>query len=489
MTTVRRALALSFLERYLSIVLALGSGMVLARLLTPEQIGMYSVTLAVIGLAHVLREFGVGNYLIQQKDLNDDHVRTAFGLALGMGGTLAVVIYAAASWVARFYSAPEMAGLMRIVALNFLVLPFCSISLSLLRRAMQFKALLYVNLAALSLGTAVTLALAWAGHGPTSMAVGAVVGNVATGFGAWWARGRPPLLRPGWKEWRIVMNFGGQSAATGIVTTVAIDINDLVVGRVLGFTSVAVLSRAQGLMNLFHRDLMGAVRNVAYPAYARTYHSGGDIEAAHVSSVVMVTACAWPFYGFVSLFSLEILRLMFGPQWDAAAVLVPVFCLAGALGATSSLAMNALMAIGRVDLVTKTELVFQPVRAAMAVGAAVVFKSVMACALAYLLTFALHPLVAYAVKQRALPTAFACLFSGLARSAAVSALTLMPAVVWLMSRGSNDTTRGSAIELIGAALVTASAWLLSLRWLRHPLAMDQAFRGVMARIPIVGRVL
>jgi O-antigen/teichoic acid export membrane protein len=488
MTTVRRALALSFLERYLSIVLALGSSMVLARLLTPEQIGMYSVTLAVIGLAHVLREFGVGNYLIQQKDLNDDHVRTAFGLALALGGTLAVVIYAAAPWVGRFYEAPEMTGLMRIVALNFLVLPFCSISLSLLRRDMQFKALLYVNLAALSLGTAVTLVLAWTGYGPTSMAVGAVVGNVATGFGAWLARGRPAWLRPGWKEWRTVLNFGGQSAATGIVTTVAMDINDLVVGKVLGFTPVAVLSRAQGLMNLFHRDVMTSIRNVAYPAYARTHREGGDVERSHAASVVMVTACAWPFYGFLALFSLEILRLMFGPQWDMAAKLVPVFCLAGALAATSSLAMNALMAVGRIDLVTKTELFFQPARALVAVGAAVIFQSVMACALAYLLTFVLHPLVAYAVKQRVLPTAFSALFSGLSHSALVTAVALLPAIAWVLLRGQGQAPGHEVLEMLLLAVVTALAWLLALTGLRHPLAMDSAFRGLLARIPVLRKV-
>ena len=488
MTSVRRALALSFIERYFSIMVALGSNMLLARLLTPEQIGMYSVSLAVIGLAHVLREFGVGNFLIQQKDLNDNHVRTAFGLALVLGGTLALVIFAIAPWTARFYDAPEMAGLMRIVALNFLVLPFCSISLSLLRREMKFKALLYVSLGAMALGTAVTLTLAWQGLGPTSLAVGSVVGNVATGFGAWWARGRPALLRPGWSEWRVVLNFGGQSAATGIVTSVAMDINDLVVGKVLGFAPVAILSRAQGLMNLFHRDVMGAIRNVAYPAYARTHREHGDVESAHVASVVMVTACAWPFYGFLALFPLQILRLMFGPQWDAAAVLVPVFCLAGAVAAVSGLAMSALMAVGRVDLVTKTELIFQPLRVAIAVGAVMIFESVLACALAYLAAFVLYPLFAYSMKQRALPTAFMPFFRGLAHSAAVTALALLPAVVWQLLRPLGDTERGFGVELAGLALVTALAWVLALRMLHHPLAMDPVFKGLMARVPVLRRV-
>ena len=67
MTSVRRALALSLVERYLTLAIALGSNMVLARLLTPDQIGVYSVSLAVIGLAQALRDFGVGSYLIQEK--------------------------------------------------------------------------------------------------------------------------------------------------------------------------------------------------------------------------------------------------------------------------------------------------------------------------------------------------------------------------------------------------------------------------------------
>ncbi|MCB1997202.1 MAG: lipopolysaccharide biosynthesis protein [Rhodoferax sp.] len=487
MTSVRRALALSFVERYFTIALALGSNMVLARLLTPEQVGLYSVSLAVIGIAHVLREFGVGNFLIQQKDLSIAHVRTAFGLALAVGGGLALAIFTAAPWVARFYDAPAMAGLMRIVALNFLVLPWCTISLSLLRREMRFQTLLYVNLTASVVGTAVTLSLAWAGHGPASLAVGSVAGNLTTGFGAWWARGRPTPLRPGWSEWRAVLGFGGQSAVTGVVTTVAMDINDLVVGKVMGFAPVAILSRAQGLMNLFHRDVMVAVRNVAYPAYARTHREGGDVEAAHVTSVVMVTACAWPFYGFLALYPLDVLRLMFGPQWDAAAVLVPVFCLAGALAATSNLAMNALMAVGRIDLVTTTELVFQPLRAVVAVAAAVIFQSVLACALAYLLVFAVQPFAVYGMKQRALPTDFRRLFRGLGHSAAVAALSLAPVAVWRFWRPISEAGLSLLLEIAALASATALCWLLVLQWLRHPIARDPAFHRVLRRLPAFGR--
>lgn len=64
MTSVSRSLLISLSECYFLIALQLVSFVVLARLLTPEDIGLYSVSAAFIGLAHVVRDFGVGSYYL-----------------------------------------------------------------------------------------------------------------------------------------------------------------------------------------------------------------------------------------------------------------------------------------------------------------------------------------------------------------------------------------------------------------------------------------
>lgn len=483
MISVRRALALSFLERYLLIMLALASNMILARLLTPDEIGIYSVTLALVGIAHVLRDFGVGNFLIQERELNDDHVRTAFGLSLLVGLGLFAGLFGAAPLIADFYNEPRMTGIVRVVAVNFLVLPFCTISLALLRREMQFQRLLYVTLSATVIGFVVTIVLALQGHGAVSMALGAVVMNAATGAGAWLARGSHRALLPNLREWRKVLHFGGQNVAASLVTTVSMDINDLVVGKLLGFAPVAIISRAQGLMNLFHRELMTAVRNVAYPAFAKGFRDGAPLDQQHSASVTAVTACAWPFYGFVALFPLEIMRLMFGPQWDAAASLVPLFCLAGAVAALANLVLSLIMAVGRVDLVTQAELLFQPLRAVMIVVAAMVWQSLLACALAYVIAMAIQVPVAYAFKQRCLPTGWATLGRGLARSLAVTAACLaVPAVVsWQMGLQRAQPLPIGWFVLIAA--LTCLGWVVALFVMRHPLAQEPAVLRLLRLTP------
>ena len=474
-TGVRSALLFSFAERYALIIINLASNLLIARLLTPAQIGVYSVTLAVMSIAQVLRDFGVASYLIQEKELTDDHVRTALGVTLALGVALAGVLFAAAPWVADFYREPRMRDLLWLASLNFLLLPFSTISLALLRRRMAFKAVAIVNLIATLAGAVTSVSLSWAGFGPLGLVTGTLVVSATTGFAAWWAQGERKLLRPSLSHWRSLFRFGAQSSAIGIVTSVSMDINDLAVGRLMGFEPVALLSRAQGLMNLFHRDLMGAVRNVAYPAYAKAAREQQAMEPLYVSSVNYVCVVAWPFYGFVSLYALETLRLLFGPQWDAAAPLVPVFCLGGAFAAVGNLMGNLTVARGRMDLLTRMELFFQPARAAVVVAAAAYWREPWACAAALALSLVLQLPLIYAVKARFQPNDWQALGRNLARSMLVTALALvLPALLLvLMPRqpGQPMAWPGFVLAIVGCML----SWLLALSWCRHPLAADPVF--------------
>ncbi|MBK1641131.1 hypothetical protein CKO12_04435 [Chromatium okenii] len=476
MTSVRRALALSLIERYLLIVISLLSNILLARLLTPEEIGLYSVSLAVIGIAQVLRDFGVGNYLIQEKNLTEAHIRTAFGFTLVIGVVLFFVTFFVAPSVAQFYNDMRIAQTMRISSLNFLVMPFCTISLSLLRRDMAFKQIMVVSLLAAFVGFCVTVSLAYAGFGANSIAVGAVATNIATGITAWLVRSKRQLLLPSFSEWHVILNFGGQNTLAGIVTTIAMDINDLALGKILGFAPVAMYSRAQGLMNLFHRDVMTAVKGVAFPAFAKAHRDGESLEENYIKSVTVVTVIAWPFYGFTALYALELLRLLFGSQWDEAAPLVPIFCLAGAVVVTSSLVLSAIMATGRIDLVTKSELIFQPLRALLVVGSAVIYKSLFACAVAYLVAFTIHPLLLYTFKARCIPNNYQSLLSNLWLSAKVTLFALtLPIILSIHAGFDRDVPVGYPV-LITATAACLLCWFVTLFILKHPLINDPLFK-------------
>lgn len=486
MTSVRRALALSFIEKYALIGLSLVSYVVIARLLTPEQIGIYSVAMAFIGVAQVIRDFGIGNFLIQQKNLSESHIGTALGVSLLLGGGMFLLFAIASSFIGEFYRDERMTAIVRIVALNFLIIPFCSISMSLLRRNMEFGRLMVVNVVAAVLSLALTLILAWCGYGPQSLAWGAIASNAIGGIGAWIARKERAFIRPSLTQWREIVSFGGQSTLAGIVTSVAMDINDLVVGRVMGFTPVAILSRAQGLMNLCHRDLMSAVRNVAFPTFAKAHRNGEAVEPLYVASITVVTAFAWPFYGLIALYPIEILRIFFGIQWDSAAPLVPIFALAGACSATFSLIPSVIMAVGRIELVTRAELIFQPIRIFMIVGAVLIFRSLEACALAFCLSFAIGVPLFYSVKELGLKNNIPELMSGLRKSALVTLVSLSVAIVCSIAIGLNREVPLGFVQFALICAISLIFWVAGIILLKHPVSIDPLFRRITQRfLPVI----
>lgn len=480
MASVRRALVLSMSERYLLIILSLASNILLARLLTPEEIGLYSVAIALIGIAQVLREFGIGNYLIQVKTLTDDHIKTAFGFSLTIGASLFLIVYFAAPFAGSFYNDIRVVETIRISALNFLVLPFCSISLSLLRRDMQFKKLVLINLLATVIGFAVTISLAYRGFGANSMAIGALITNLATGVGTWIVRGSYRILLPSFVAWRELMSFGARSSATNIITSISMDINDLAVGRILGFEPVAYISKAQGLMNIFHRDIMSAIRNVAYPAFAKAHREGTDLEAQYVYSVGAITAVAWPFYAFTALHAEAILNIMFGPQWSQAAPLVPWFCIAGAVAAIYSLVIPLLTAAGRIDLATRIDLVTQPTRAVILVLGVIVFQSMEAFSIIFFVITIFSLPYVYHIKSKFQPTPMRNLAQCLSKSMAVTTITLLaPIAVWIATTLSPSIFKLlsdyeiSKMLLLGATCIPA--WIAGVILSKHPISNDPIF--------------
>jgi O-antigen/teichoic acid export membrane protein len=471
MTTIRRAVAFSFLDSYLGIALNLVSFTLLARLLTPKQIGQYSVALAIISVTQVIRDFGLVSFIIQKKEMNEEHVGTAWGMSLILGGALFVLMQIAAPFVGAFYKDPDITTITRIVTLGFLLLPFNSVCLALLRRDMQFPELMRINLSGAAMCTLVTLLMAWLGWGTVAQATGAISTHVVVALSLWFVGVGRRLKRPNLLHWREILRFGGPVTFANVITSITVDINDLVVGKVLGFKSVALVSRAQGMMNLFHRDFMNAVRSVAYPAYSQANRTSGGLEEKYIASLSAVTAVAWPFYGFAALFSLEVLRLMFGPQWDASAPLVPLFCAAGAASVLVSLIPPLMLAAGRSKLVATAELIFQPAKALFLSGLVLFYRDLHVFALGFLVAAIMQVPLLYVIKQRCLPTAFGALARTLVKNLLLAALSLAPA--WVITLVKRPAGQGLPVPLFLACMgITFLVWITLLWALKHPLYLE-----------------
>ncbi|MEE8445630.1 MAG: oligosaccharide flippase family protein, partial [Alphaproteobacteria bacterium] len=179
----------------------------MARLLTPAEIGIFSVGIAVVGMAHMLRGFGVGSYLIQEKELTRDKIRAAFTVALVIAWVMAGVLIALSGPMADFYDEPGVHQVMMVLSINFFLIPFSAPILALLNREMNFAALFCIGVMSTFAGAATSVTMAILGFGFMSLAWGSVAGILTTVVVA--NLNRPSLAQvlPSFRGWRQIVSF------------------------------------------------------------------------------------------------------------------------------------------------------------------------------------------------------------------------------------------------------------------------------------------
>jgi O-antigen/teichoic acid export membrane protein len=348
MSTVRRSLAFSLAEKYGSYALNLVGTVILARLLTPRDFGLFAVGMAVVALMDVFRDFGVGNYLVQEKQLNDQHVRAAFTVTLGLSVLCALGLLLGTAAIAAFYDEPDLRRLMPLFAANFLLLPFAMPSISLLRRDMAFDAIAGINILAAVVQLAVVVGLAMLGHGFMSLGwatLASVLARTAAAcairpcFGAW---------RPSLREWRRLTGFGAYSTATAIINVLHDTLPQVIIGRALGLAAVGLFSRATALCQLPDRLVINALNPVVLPALSEQARRGVDLKPVYLLALTHMSALQWPILLWLALLAEPIVLLLLGNQWLEVAPLVRIMALAAFALFPAFMTYPTLVALGRI---------------------------------------------------------------------------------------------------------------------------------------------
>lgn len=242
MSTVRKSVVLSVFQRYLETFISFVTVIVLSRILTPEEIGIFSVAAVVLGIAHMMRDFGVGRYIVQEKELTTERIRTAYGITISFAWPLALAVYLLSNPIASFYDEEGVQKILQLMAVNFLLIPFSSITIAFLTREMQFRSLLHIKTASAIANSVTAIALAYLGFSYMSMAWAAVAGIIVTIFVA--ALYRPSILPwlPSFSEYKRVLSFGALSSGSSILTTLGSSSSSLIIGKVIGMEAVGFLA-------------------------------------------------------------------------------------------------------------------------------------------------------------------------------------------------------------------------------------------------------
>lgn len=470
MGDIRQSFLLSAAEKYLSQILLIATTMVMARVLTPAETGLYMTANAVILLADNFRNFGVGIYIVQEKQISQALVRSAFTVTLAFSLAIAAAIYAGAGSIAAFYAAPELKTLLVVSASGFLAVPFASPIMALLQRDLAFKAVAGVNLSAALTGFVLTVTLGLAGWGPVSYIWGFVGANVAMAATAFAMRPLPWIFVPCFTGIRRLLSFGVVSSLITVINMVYDMLPRLAFGKILGFDALGLYARAINVCQLPDRTVISALNPVILPAFASHARAGGSLRESYLRGLALILSVQWPALILLTLLADPLVYLLLGSQWGEVPPLVRLIALANMTLAPAALTFPVLVSAGRIADALKASLISLPPSMAIVIGAA--FLGLHAVAASLLVVAPLQMFVALLFIRRAVGLTWADLTQPVLGNLALTAgAVLAPALI--VATSPTGLSLGW-LQTLASIAGGAAGWLLALAVIDHPMKHEIA---------------
>ncbi|MGK5037834.1 oligosaccharide flippase family protein [Janthinobacterium sp. LB3P118] len=471
MSATRHSFFFSFAEKYTVLLLGIIATMVLSRLLTPAEVGVYSLGAVLVALAQVVRDFGVGQYLTQEKQLDAVKLRAALATSLLVAWLLAVLVLLASAPLAQFYGEPRLTLVLRLLAINFLLIPFSALTLPMLRRQLRFRAIYAINAANSVVNLLVAVLLALHGYSYMSMVWAALAGSCASLLVSLLVRpGELPWL-PGRRGMGDIARFGAYATGGGLVDEAGVAAPDLIIGKLIGIESLALFGKAQSVLNIFNQAITSAISPVVFPLFASRAREGGGqggqggAELVYLRTISYMTALAWPFFLFLACMALPLVKVLYGAQWIGCVPLIRIMCLSSAVYSMFSMARYLFVATGQLHAQVRLDACAGGIKVALLLAAAPF--GLVAMAWAVVLSNVLRSWLNYGCLRRLSALDWRILAWALRKSlllCGVSAVAPVAALLWL------PTETPALLALTGTALASLLCWLAGLFLLKHELA-------------------
>lgn len=350
----------TLLEKILGQAIVFLQGVILARLLCPEDFGLVAMLWIFIAVGSSLAESGLGSAYVVYGGSTRPILKWNVSAAL----LIYLVLALAAPFIAAFYHEPILRELTWVMGLGIVINSASVVDYARLQRAKRFAALSFVNTST-ALGTfLLALLFALLGFGVWTiawMSVGAAllklfalrfsVSRLSSSSESAEAKAVLPA------EFSKLISYGLKSMLSGLIHTVYLNSYQLIIGKMANPAAVGLFTRGQRWAALPDDVVNDSVSRVAFPSFV-----AGDISARRM--ILINAALLWPCLAILYLFAPEIIALVFGSAWLAAVPYLRILILGVLFTPLCNISLNYLRAKGRADLVLVTDAIKKPLQIA-----------------------------------------------------------------------------------------------------------------------------
>ena len=325
-------------------------GIVLARMLSPDEYGLIGICLIFNTVLSGIVDSGFSNALIRKKNCTDVDYNTMFVTNLTISIVLYALLFVSSPLVSQFFNRYELTSLIRVTGLVLLANALSITQITILTKRIDFKTKTKASLVSAIASGIIGIAMAFMGFG-----VWVLVGQILSKqilyticlwvLNKWW-----PSFTFSLQSFHYMWGFGWKLLVSGLLNNIWNQLYQVVVGKFYSPATLGQYTRGQEYASIFSSNLTSIIQRVSYPVLSEIQDDKHRMVEGYrrvIKMTMFVTAICMISLGAVAE---PLIYCLIGPQWHEAATYLPLICISMSLYPLHSINLNMLQVLGRSDI-------------------------------------------------------------------------------------------------------------------------------------------
>ena len=332
-------------------------GLVLARLLTPEEYGIMAMITIFIAISNSIIDSGFSNALIRKTRIERVDYNTVFYFNLTVSILIYVLLHLAAPAISVFFKEPVLLAVIRIIGWVLIINALAIIPRTQFVRNVDFKTQTKVSLISSISSGVIGIGMALGGMGVWSLVGQQLSRQFLNTLFLWVYSKWHPVWEFSTESFKELFGFGSKLLLSGLLNTIYKNIYYIVIGRFYTSAQLGQYTRAEQFNMIFSSNLTSVVQRVSYPVLSSIQEEPERLREAYRKVIKITLLITFACMLGLAAVAKPLILILIGEKWLPAVYFLQIICFSGMLYPLHAINLNILQVKGRSDLFLKLEII------------------------------------------------------------------------------------------------------------------------------------
>lgn len=328
-------------------------GILIARILLPEDYGAVVALGIFLAVAQAFIDSGFGNALVRKNDRTDDDFNTVFYFNVAVSAFFCLLLFLGAPLIASFFKSPLLVQVTRVVSLTLVINALGAVQGTKLTIDLDFKRKAIISIITITFMGVVGLWMAYKGYGVWALVAQNVVGSSVRTILQWVLVRWYPRLRFSMKSFKEMFSFGSKLLATSLIDVLWGNMYNLVIGKFFTQASLGLYNRAESFASFPSSNIYGLVQGVLYPSLCKVQDDKERLKNGYRQFIKLSSYVVFPMMIGLAAVADPFIHLILKDQWAGAIPLMQLLCFSLVWYPISAINITFPNILGRSDLYLK----------------------------------------------------------------------------------------------------------------------------------------